>query len=896
MTALEWALATSSAAPSEAGPSRLADFTNSVKDADFRAILFSDEVQSALQRVPNLPLGLRGETVPRKAAADVPTLSSEDQSLLLLAAVALQHAYVQANWTGPDIDFGPTKVLSPAQETRTQDEIAEADAVANDAAVSQLTLLGEPAYHLSTHPALLLMSIRILQALDGQAEPLLTLPWWLLRSHLVHLALLDEAVALGEEKVEAVSQLIESAPDADTKAAIHLELGLLHYHLGQEKQANQAFLDAARASGLEYELTGALGKRTKFQTEMYSQLVLLAESRQRDGEQTSSETPKESSKIPQSLQLNDDTLLEETMFTKVNHEEGSGRLSHLDSTNQPPLHPLDQALLLSLCLAQSNSSPSHGLTQQQMVPFVARVITHPRNWSVHTTALLLRSRLEANRSRTVERSTFQLAALIDQMPTADSEPSERLQYFHELPLPAKWEMERELAKRYLSLGVVRSALEIFTRLEMWEDAVACLQQMERESEAERIVKDLLEGRKIESDVVVSLKREGVSEARREKLSSARAAKLWCLLGDIALASDDASKDPAGVRKIAIGHYEKAWQVSAGSSSRAMRSLGSLYTSSKEWEKAAPCFQKALAINPLFGQAWFTLGVCFMHMQKWTEARDAFRRQVAVDEEDSEGWNNLAAVYLRLNEENVPEGEKPPPVSFENKLLAFRALKSGIRTSFDNWRMWQNYMVVAVDVGQLSEAARAMTRVVEIKAAQDPILAVDPDVLDKLVDSVTRDDWNNGNGPLNGAPPATSNEGWGLLPLVERLFDQTIFPRVSDNPRVWKTHARLQRWKENWEGAIDDYVRAYRVSVVNDEDVERVPARWREAVDEVEELVASLELLGPKVPKQEGKKGGDWRFQARGIVRTFMGRTKDAFDTYPEWERLQTLLDDLKRSD
>lgn len=217
-------------------------------------------------------------------------------------------------------------------------------------------------------------------------------------------------------------------------------------------------------------------------------------------------------------------------------------------------------------------------------------------------------------------------------------------------------------------------------------------------------------------------------------------------------------------------------------------------------------------------------------------------------------------------------------------------------SYDNWRIWQNYMAVAIDVGELAEAARAMTRVVEAMGSEDPLLAVDPEVLDKLVDSVTRDDWNNGQGPPNGAPPPTSNEGWGLLPIVDRLFEVTIFPRVSDLARVWRSHARLQRWKEDWAGAIDDNVRAYRVSVVNDEDVERVPARWREAVAEVEELVATLELLGPKVPKEEGKKGGDWRFQARGIVRTFMGRTKDAFDTYPEWERLQTLLDDLKRSD
>jgi tetratricopeptide (TPR) repeat protein len=265
----------------------------------------------------------------------------------------------------------------------------------------------------------------------------------------------------------------------------------------------------------------------------------------------------------------------------------------------------------------------------------------------------------------------------------------------------------------------------------------------------------------------------------------------------------------------------------------------------------------------------------MRLERWSEARDAFKRQVGVNPDDSEGWNNLAAVYLRMNEEGVPEGEAPPPVTYETKQLAWHALKSGLRTSYDNWRMWQNYMVVSIDVGELAEAVRAMTRVVEVMGTKDPLMAVNPEVLDKLVDAVSRDAWNDGNGPADGKPPPTSNEGWGLLPLVERLFEQTIFPRISDDPRVWRAHARLLRWKEDWAGALDDYVRAYRADVVSDERVERDRARWVDAVREVEDLVATFQLLGPKVPKVEGKKGGDWRFQARGIVRTFMGRTKDA---------------------
>ena len=52
------------------------------------------------------------------------------------------------------------------------------------------------------------------------------------------------------------------------------------------------------------------------------------------------------------------------------------------------------------------------------------------------------------------------------------------------------------------------------------------------------------------------------------------------------------------------------------------------------------------------------------------------------------------------------------IPFTNRLLAFRALKQGLKFRYDSWQMWANYMVVAMDVGELGEACRALGRVVE----------------------------------------------------------------------------------------------------------------------------------------------------------------------------------------
>ena len=93
-------------------------------------------------------------------------------------------------------------------------------------------------------------------------------------------------------------------------------------------------------------------------------------------------------------------------------------------------------------------------------------------------------------------------------------------------------------------------------------------------------------------------------------------------------------------------------------------------------------------------------------------------------------------------------------------MAFRALKQGLKFSYDNWRMWNNYMIVALDVGELSEACRALGRVVEERAAKDGAACVDEDVLDRLVDAATRgpEDAGISGGDGGGGAAADARSG------------------------------------------------------------------------------------------------------------------------------------------
>ncbi|KLO14509.1 TPR-like protein [Schizopora paradoxa] len=858
-------------------------------------------------------------TAPFDALVALPTKRSgdsyRDELVRIIVGVACLHCFVQANWTGPDIDVKPGDVLLQSSASISEDNL-------NQKAIAELAYGGEPAYHLAQAATFLRISQIIFDLPFVHCK---SASWWRFRTARIHQHVLDDPTPLPPQFISDLQPLYaDFASQRDLAGRLSLEQGLLQHHHGNDKVALQHFIDATKYTGMEYELTGALGKRTKFQQTDLSQLVLLAESRNRDTESLqpaevdpnmhSVVKPSPDPSLPETLALNDDTLLEQTEFTSTSKGASGSKLSHIDPSSQPALHPLDQCILLSLCLNVKNTSPSHGLTTEQMAPYVSRVVSHPQNWSIHTMALLLRSRLESSRTRTVERSTLQLQALVDQMPTADSSLAERLLYFHVLPLPSKWELEKELASRFLSLGVVKSALEIFERLEMWEEVVKCWQSMERPDKGISIVRDLLEGRKAEAETVISRAKTGGSESRRQVVDSAREAKLWCLLGDL---------EPHN----AVEHYERAWSISRETSGRAMRSLGGFHFTHERYGDAIVCLRKAVAINPLLARSWFVLGCSYVREGNWMGARDAFVRCVQIDDEDVESWNNLATVYLRMGTSQSGDGasdkervdvdentsaSSSSEATFNNKLLAFRALKQALKFSHDNWRVWANYMLVAMDVGDYFEACRAQARLVEDRSAKVGVEALDYDIIERLVDVVTRppstesqeENSAQETSETESASASATRYAHGLPSRVLDLFERTMLPRVSSQ-RLFRAYARLLTGQRRWADALKAYLDAYRMgrAATMEKGEELEESAWRDAVQEVEDIVDILRNFGPRVDAEEKRdadgestKGGlKWEGQARSILRTFMARTKDNFEDDPAWEKLTQLQEELARN-
>ncbi|PWN32184.1 TPR-like protein [Meira miltonrushii] len=957
-------------------------------------------------------------------------ISKIDSIDALCIAVAALHAFIQANWTGPDLEeelLKPIQLLRraspdsfPARSMNDDEDQGNSDGkletALRSASLDYLTWAGEPAYHLCESPFLLVLALQTLNALPSSLH---SRALWRLRASSIYSRVLDNPVAPPEDVIEEVRVLKEylttqrdASKDSEEAqrwnkllAITLIDEGLTVQRSGKDREANERFLEAARADGLQYEITGALGKRTKFQKEDKTILVLLAKSvREDEAEKKEAEdgveeeeaydadpielngTPSgwkatadtnSATNMPSEMLHNDDTLLERTRFTSTTNNanaDSNGTTNSVftqdDITNPSILDPLDSCILLGLCLNIHNASPENGLTASQMSAFVQRVLAHARNWSVHTMGLLLRSRLEADRTRTVQRSTLQLQALLDQMPTSDSSVVERLQLVHELELPSKWEMQAELARRYAALGVLRSALEIFERVELWQEVVQCWGALGRQDKGIEVLRDLLQGTKDESDHVISAKKDR-SQHVQVQLNSARQAKLWCLLGDLEVEK-------------ATEHYTQAWNVSSKRSARAARSLGAVAFAASDFAKATTWLRRALKIQPLYARTWFTLGCVYMRLDTiagYIEAARCFRRCTALDDEDAESWNNLASCYLRLSQqsegvlreaqmaehadavtdqravlsgiEEEDEDDRSQSDSdslhsrdsgvavqsdteseaetemggsgqgaFDVKLLAHRALGKSLRFAHDDWRVWNNYMIVSVDCGLMADAVRSLVRVVELRSVSRVLPGSDPTssssiaesvdiaVVNRIVDAVIRapsseqdalvehEDTSSTNvqAPVSKQANHNPNEGHGLWPTVRSLFENTLLPKISDMPDLWRAYARLLFWRGRLRSALDAHLTAWRTSYGAEGCDLTSQTIFVQAVEALTELCELLENFGHPSPTAKREPAMEnWQFRARSLVRTFMGRTRDAFESDPSWDRLQELRDSLSPS-
>lgn len=688
------------------------------------------------------------------------------------------------------------------------------------------------------------------------------------------------------------------APSSDNNADLQKHIQLIFFlesarngiHAQTEHLAIPFLSKARKISDLSFVLSGAKAKRTKFQTFHTSALILLAKSKQSTLYDINSQAnnlenfsldsdlllEKPQFESLDDLELQDDT---ESNYKKLKFDDLSGiedneseekllpiaykqenipqELRSLDPNDQPALNDLDNIqLLLRLTTLKQTSPSGNPLVEEELSALVSRILytkSNLVNWSVFGRALWERSVLETNKARTIERGILQMTSLVEEVgikiktriiPQAEqsediaktSASASRLRFFHQIPLMPQWTMDVKLAEKYMSIGVLRSAIDIYERLNLICEAALCHAAVDNEAEAERMLTE------------------------RVKLHP-EDARAISILGDI-------KQDPA--------YWNKAWEI--GRYAKAKASLSRYYYNppmdsglTKDVELAIKHMHECLTANPLSYEHWFFYGCCGLETTQYELAAEAFTRCVALDDSNSHAWSNLATALLKT--------DKTRP--------AFNALKKAIRSAGENkksWRIYENYLIVAAKLNEWNDVLIATRELVGLKAQKEGEVSIDIPVLEKLTEILVATEY-----PISESGGRLTHYQSSCVDLICNILPNVI----NTSARCWRIVSKVEVWRKRPWLALECHEKAYRALSLR-ADLETDESVWNDAVEACSDLVAAYESWGD-LPGKHGAADlvcKDWKYKARTSVRSLMSKGKAMWEDTEGWYKLQEMKEEL----
>jgi tetratricopeptide (TPR) repeat protein len=455
-----------------------------------------------------------------------------------------------------------------------------------------------------------------------------------------------------------------------------------------------------------------------------------------------------------------------------------------------------------------------------------------------------------------------------------------------------------LAARWISLGGLKSALEIYERLQMWAEIALCYAGLDMDEKARSLIRAQLfmppeDTGKGDEDA------DAIRSGRQERnILPPDAPRLFCILGDI-------EKDPKW--------YDRAWDVSGRRYPRAQRALGRYFFAKRDYAKSVEAYEKSLKVSRLDHATWFAVGSAKLQLADWPGAVDAFFPAVQLDDQDAESWSNLAAALLKrgsnaaerratgsttmadADEDADLDNTTAPEDPYRAEKDALKAFKRAASLRYEDWRLWENVLTVAGSMRPpaISDVIFALKRIMEIRGQSIGEKSVDEDILDRVVRHV-----------ITSHPDAAGEQRrvaqTGIQQALLDLVENNVVPLITKSRRLWQIVARVYMWLGRPASALDASEKAWRALTLSSGWESASEEQWNEVVDGTLELADAYETYGQMERTDDLGAGqgrlvaSDWRFKARNAVRSIMGRGRQAWEDSSGWVRLAERQDELKR--
>ncbi|XP_065360961.1 tetratricopeptide repeat protein 27 [Calliphora vicina] len=556
---------------------------------------------------------------------------------LLAFAVELLFVFAQYNFTGPFDDLPEFEQFVKESLSFVADPFEELKE--NGEEINPNVVLGE----------FLLVAKDILKKLLNSQQESVVLRWWHLRYLCLHQHCIDELTANLWEQVKQESDwLLKHLSQLDNKeyeALMYLEIAnaYLQYHRGEK--CNEILDNLCDHLKVQLNVEGILGVRTKFQQKALPQLCLKVEQTE-NNQLPAAKLSNGNIEIPKLLLLEDDTRLERIRFM----EEKDNEVMTIPSVLQ--------AMVLTKVRQLKRSQPKDRLADEELEPYTQTLLYQEHGpLQVRQSALLLNCVQESNHRRTVERSWKQCEEAVKLLSERSYSVKDRFSYAFAAFLQPKWQVQAQLCELLMSLGMIKSALDIYLKIQNWEQVIHCYTALDLRHKAAEII--------------------------QQELNKKPTVLLYCLLGN-------ATDNP--------DCYATAWEFSKQTSGKAKAFWGNYLFAHKKYEEAIPHYEKSVEINSLQESIWLRLGYCAIILEKWELAVHAYITYTHLEPFGFESWNNLAKALIKLGD----------------KKRAHKVLNESLKCNYTSWKVWENFMVVSVDTGHFEDAMNAYNRLSELK--------------------------------------------------------------------------------------------------------------------------------------------------------------------------------------